>query len=123
MQIIAKLGVRKRTYMKIKEIYRKMDGKDIWEIIVSYVREHPSFTSITGIRYSATFVGSCIFIKGGTPGTKRAVEGEYLTGKDFIVAYDQVKDFPEINTSIVKPFIRRQQTPFIGLLCCAGILL
>ncbi len=109
--------------MKIRKQYREMDGKDIWEIIVSYVKEHQTFTSITGIRYSATFVGSCIFIKGGTPGTKRAKEGEYLTGKDFIEAYDRIKDFPEINTSIVKPFIKRQQTPFIGLLYCAGIVI
>lgn len=109
--------------MKIRKQYREMDGKDIWEIIVSYVKEHQTFTSVTGIRYSATFVGSCIFIKGGTPGTKRAKEGEYLTGKDFIEAYDRIKDFPEINTSIVKPFIKRQQTPFIGLLYCAGIVI
>lgn len=109
--------------MKIRKQYREMDGKDIWEIIVSYVKEHQTFTSVTGIKYSATFVGSCIFIKGGTPGTKRAKEGEYLTGKDFIEAYDRIKDFPEINTSIVKPFIKRQQTPFIGLLYCAGIVI
>lgn len=109
--------------MKIKEIYRRMDGKDIWKIIVSYVKEHPSFTSVTGIRYSATFVGSCIFVKGGKPGSQRAEKGEYLTGKDFIAAYDAVKDFPEISTSIVKPYIKRQQTPFIGLLHCAGIII
>lgn len=108
--------------MKIKYEYRDMDGAGIWEIIVSYVKSCNSFRSVTGIHYSATFVGSCIFVKGGTPGTKRADEGEYLTGKDFISAYNTVRDFPEINTSIVKPYIKRQQTPFIGLLYCAGII-
>ncbi len=109
--------------MKIKEQYRQMDGKTIWEIIVSYVKEHQYFTSVTGISYSVTFVGSCLFVKGGKPGSKRAEEGEYLTGKDFIAAYNTVKDFPEINTAIVKPCIKRQQTPFIGLLLCCGILI
>ena len=71
---------------------------------------------------SATFVGSCIFIKGGKPGTKRSVEGEYLTGKDFIAAYDIIRTFDEINTGKVKPYIRRQQTPFMGLLFSAGII-
>lgn len=108
--------------MKIKEQYRENDGREIWEIIISHVKENPSFTSVTGIRYSASFVGSCIFVKGGKPGTKRADEGEYLTGKDFIAAYDSVRKFPEINTSIVKPYIKRQQTPFIGLLHCVGII-
>lgn len=109
--------------MKIKAIYRNLDGREIWETVVSYVNEHRSFTSVTGISYSATFVGSCIFVKGGKPGTKRAVEGEYLTGKDFISAFDKIKDFPEINTSIVKPYIRHQQTLFIGLLRCTRILI
>lgn len=121
--LITILHLRKQNKtMKICDEYRGMDGEAIWEAVVSYVQKHSSFTSVTGIRYSATFVGSCIFVKGGTPGTKRADEGEYLTGKDFILAYDKVKDFPEINTSIVKPYIKRQQTPFIGLLLCSGIL-
>lgn len=109
--------------MKILEKYRTMDGTEVWETIVAYVKAHDSFTSVTGIRYSATFVGNCIFVKGGKPGTKRADDGEYLTGKDFIAAFDKVKNFPEINTSVVKPYIKRQQTPFVGLLHCAGILL
>ena len=75
-----------------------------------------------GISFNAKFVGSCIFLKGGTPGTKRAERGEYLTGKDFIAAYDTVKDWEEINTGNVKPYIKRQQTPFIALLHCAGII-
>lgn len=108
--------------MEIRKEYLEMSGADVWKIVVEYVRRHGSFTSITGIPYSATFVGSCIFIKGGTPGTKRANEGEYLTGKDFIAAYDIVKTLDEINTAKVKPYIRRQQTPFIGLLVCAGVI-
>ena len=59
---------------------------------------------------------------GSPPGTKRAVRGEYLTGKDFIAAYDTVRGWEEINTGNVKPYIRRQQTPFIALLHCAGII-
>lgn len=108
--------------MEIRKEYLDKSGAKVWQIVVDYVKKHGSFTSVTGIPYSATFVGSCIFIKGGTPGTKRAKEGEYLTGKDFIAAYDVVKTLDEINTAKVKPFIKRQQTPFIGLLVCSGVI-
>lgn len=108
--------------MKIRKEYCNWDGSRVWEEVVSYVKSHETFSSVTGIPYSATFVGSCIFIKGGTPGTKRSVEGEYLTGKDFIAAYDIIRTFDEINTGKVKPYIRRQQTPFMGLLFSAGII-
>ncbi len=108
--------------MEIRKEYLGMSGNDVWNIVVDYVRKHGSFTSVTGIRYSATFVGSCIFVKGGSPGTKRADKGEYLTGKDFIAAYDIVKTMDEINTAKVKPYIKHQQTPFIGLLVCSGVI-
>ena len=108
--------------MRIKAGYKNIDGAAAWDIVVEYVKSRGSFTSVTGITYSATFVGSCIFVKGGTPGTKRAVEGEYLTGKDFVRAYDAIKLWDFINVSQVKPYIKRQQTPFIGLLVSAGIM-
>ncbi len=108
--------------MRIKEKYRMMDGAGIWEVIVHHVIANKTITSMTGISFNATFVGNCIFLKGGTPGTKRAEKGEYLTAKDFIAAYDIVREWDEINTGNVKPYIKRQQTPFIALLHCAGIL-
>ena len=108
--------------MTINEAFRECSGEVIWQRVVAYVNEKKAFTSVTGISYSATFVGSCIFIKGGTPGTKRAEEGEYLTGKDFIYAWEKIKGLELINTAKVKPFIKRQQTPFIGLLICSGVL-
>lgn len=108
--------------MRIKAGYKNIDGAAAWDIVVEYVKSRGSFTSVTGITYSATFVGSCIFVKGGTPGTKRAVEGEYLTGKDFVRAYDAIKSWDFINVSQVKPYIKRQQTPFIGLLVSCGIM-
>lgn len=108
--------------MRIKAGYKNIDGAAAWDIVVEYVKSRGSFTSVTGITYNATFVGSCIFVKGGTPGTKRAVEGEYLTGKDFVRAYDAIKSWDFINVSQVKPYIKRQQTPFIGLLVSAGIM-
>ncbi len=108
--------------MRIKAGYKNLDGAAAWDIVVEYVKSRGSFTSVTGITYSATFVGSCIFVKGGTPGTKRAVEGEYLTGKDFVRAYDAIKSWDFINVSQVKPYIKRQQTPFIGLLVSCGIM-
>lgn len=107
--------------MYIKEEYLHAEGKEIWNIVVDYVLEHGEFRSVTGIPYAASFVGSCIFLKGGK-GSKRANEGEYLTGKDFITAFDKVKTLDVINTAKVKPYIKRQQTPFIGLLVCAGII-
>ena len=108
--------------MKIKEKYKERDGAEVWEEVVRHVRAHKEITTVTGITFNATFVGSCIFLKGGTPGTKRAERGEYLTGKHFIAAYDTVRDWEDINTGNVKPYIKRQQTPFIALLHCAGII-
>ena len=108
--------------MKIKENFKHFDGKAAWEHVVEYVKACGSVTTMKGITFSAKFVGSCIFLKGGTPGTKRYERGEYLTGKDFIAAYDTVRDWDEINTGNVKPYIKRQQTPFIALLHCSGII-
>ena len=109
-------------FMKIKDGYRDFDGAMAWEVVVEYVKDHKEIITVTGKTFDATFVGSCLFLKGGTPGTKRAERGEYLTGKDFIAAYDTVRGWDEINTGNVKPYIKRQQSPFIALLHCAGIL-
>lgn len=108
--------------MHIKEEYKSFDGRQAWDAVVAYVNATGIIRTVSGLELDAKFVGSCIFIKGGTPGTKRAVKGEYLTGKDFIAAYDTIKDWDEINTGNVKPYIKRQQTPFIALLHNAGIL-
>lgn len=108
--------------MHIREEYKSYDGQSAWMTIVEYVKENGHIRTVSGIELDAKFVGSCIFIKGGTPGTKRAEKGEYLTGKDFIAAYDTVRTWDEINTGNVKPYIKRQQTPFIALLHNAGIL-
>lgn len=109
--------------MRIKEEFRSLNGAQVWERVVHYVIINHEIKSVTGLKMKATFVGSCIFIQGGTPGTKRADKGEYLTAKDFIHAYDAIKDWDNINTGTVKPYIKRQQTPFIALLYCAGILI
>jgi len=108
--------------MKIKENFRHFDGKAAWEHVVDYVKANGTVTTMKGITFGAKFVGSCIFLKGGNPGTKRYERGEYLTGKDFVAAYDIVKEWEEINTGNVKPHIKRQQTPFIALLYNSGIL-
>lgn len=108
--------------MKINDRYKNLDGKAVWEIVVEYVKSNSTITTLTGISFNATFVGSCLFLKGGRPGTKRAEKGEYLTGKDFIATYDIIRNWDDIHTGNVKPYIKRQQTPFIALLHCAGIL-
>lgn len=108
--------------MKIKDKYRDLDGRQAWEMVVKHIIVNKEVTTITGISFTATFVGSCLFLKGGTPGTKRAEKGEYLTAKDFIATYDKIRNWEDIHTGNVKPFIKRQQTPFIALLHCAGIL-
>lgn len=110
------------VFMKIRNKFKDFDGAMAWEVVVEYVKGHKEITTVTGKTFDATFVGSCLFLKGGTPGTKRAERGEYLTGKDFIAAYDTVRGWDEINTGNVKPYIKRQQSPFIALLHCAGIL-
>ena len=108
--------------MKINEKFKDFDGRMAWEHVVRHVENHDTITTVTGITLNVHFVGNCIFIKGGTPGTKRAEKGEYLTGKDFVSAYDTVREWEDIHTGNVKPYIKRQQTPFIALLHCAGIL-
>lgn len=108
--------------MKIQENFKDFDGRMAWQHVVGYVKANGKVTTMTGITFNARFVGNCIFLKGGVPGTKRFEKGEYLTGKDFINAYDTVKEWENINTGNVKPHIKRQQTPFIALLHCSGIL-
>lgn len=108
--------------MKIAERFKDIDGAKAWDVVVHHVIANKNITTISGITFTAKFVGNCLFLKGGRPGTKRAERGEYLTAKDFIAAFDIVKDWDDIHTGNVKPYIKRQQTPFIALLCCAGIL-
>lgn len=108
--------------MKISEKHKGIDGMKAWSIVVDYVKEHEEIRTVSGLSLHVKFVGNCIFLKGGTAGTKRAEKGEYLTGKDFMAAFDSVRDWPDINTGNVKPYIKRQQTPFIALLYSAGIL-
>lgn len=112
----------KPAFMKIKDEFKHIDGTGVWQLVVKHIKMDKNVTTVTGITFEAVFVGSCIFLKGGKPGTKRAEKGEYLTAKDFIRAYDIVKTWDEINTGNVKPYIRRQQSPFIALLHNAGIL-
>ncbi len=108
--------------MKIRDEHISKSALEVWQIIVDYVIAKGSFTYVTGINYSAKFVGSCIRVRGGSPGTKRAGRGDYLTAKDFVKAYDVLKTFEEFNTNTIKPYISRLQTPFVGLLVCAGII-
>lgn len=108
--------------MRIKNEYSDCTAQEIWEIVAGFVLDNGCFHSITGIDYSAKFVGSCIFFKGGKPGSQRAEKGEYLTGKDFIRAYNDIKAAGTFTIKSVKPLIKRQHTPFIGVLMSAGII-
>ena len=108
--------------MKISDKFKDYDGAAAWDVVVNHVMVNRTITTLTGICFDATFVGNCLFLKGGRPGTKRADKGEYLTSKDFIRTYDICRHWDDIHTGNVKPYIKRQQTPFIALLVCAGIL-
>ena len=108
--------------MKISDKFKDADGKAAWEAVVRHVDSDSTITTVTGISFNARFVGNCLFLKGGRPGTKRAEKGEYLTSKDFIATYDIIRHWDNIHTGNVKSLIKRQQTPFIALLHCAGIL-
>ena len=44
--------------MEIRKEYLDKSGAEVWQIVVDYVKKHGGFTSVTGIPYSATFVGS-----------------------------------------------------------------
>lgn len=78
--------------MKINEKFKDFDGRMAWEHVVRHVENHDTITTVTGITLNVHFVGSCIFIKGGTPGTKRAEKGEYLTGRDLYLHMTRSED-------------------------------
>ncbi len=53
--------------MKIKNDFRHLDGKQAWETVIAHVMADNVVTTVTGLSFTATFVGNCIFLKGGTP--------------------------------------------------------
>ena len=53
--------------MKIKNDFRHLDGKQAWETVIAHVMADNVVTTVTGLSFTATFVGNYIFLKGGTP--------------------------------------------------------
>ena len=106
--------------MKINRKYQGETALRIWETLCEYVEASRGFRSVSGIDYRAEVRHNAIFYKGGCG--RRAEAGEYFDRTTFLRAYDSICALPEINTCTVKPFLNRRQTPFIGLLLSAGIL-
>lgn len=108
--------------MKIKREYEKAPGSMIWDIVIAYIKKNGQFESVTGLKYSAEIRDASINYKGGTERSARATKGESISKDAFIDAFEQSRSLKCINTSKVKPIIRWQQSPFVGLLKSAGII-
>ncbi|MBP6066849.1 MAG: hypothetical protein KA519_02045 [Bacteroides sp.] len=108
--------------MRVKSEYEKASGFEIWDIAVDYINKNKVFESIRGVRYEASASGESIDYKGGLLGSKRATEGESMNKQLFVSAYNKVSNLDCINTTNVKPYIDRKQSPFVGLLKSAGII-
>lgn len=108
--------------MKIRHEYERVPDLEIWNIVVAYIKENRQFMSVTGVKYNAMATADSVDYKGGKEGCNRAMKGESI-GKDlFISALNQIRTLECINTSNVKPYINRKQSPFVGLLHSAGII-
>lgn len=108
--------------VRIKNEYAKISNLEAWDIVVSYVNMNNSFTSTTGIKYKAYASDGFINYIGGRPESKRATVGESISKQLFITAFSEVRKLDCINTKSIKPYINRQQSPFVGLLKSAGII-
>ena len=51
--------------MKISDKFKDADGAAAWDAVVKYVMVNRTITTLTGISFDATFVGNCLFLKGG----------------------------------------------------------
>ena len=110
--------------MKVKKEYIDLAPAKIWDLIVDHINTNGKFFSVTGIEYKSKVLGlggdQQIHFIGGSGGI-RGTEGETIGKYKFINAYKEVCN-DEISTASVESYIKRQQTPFVGLLSSAGII-
>lgn len=113
----------------IKDEYKKMDTEDIWSKIIEYLSKNKHFTSVTGIDYEAKIHADYIFFQGGrNEECNRATKGDKITHKEFIEAFDSIREHDFFNTNLLKklkivtvPFSYKR-APFVGLLYSVGII-
>jgi len=110
--------------MKWNHKYRSMNGEDVWNIVIQFIKGSKCFQSVRGISYEAEISDTHISYKGGEG--KRGSKGEEISKIDFVKAFDMIKSLDKINTNTIRNKIPntlyRKRTPFIGLLFSAGII-
>ncbi len=105
--------------MKVKNKYKRMSANEIWNVVIAYIDKNKQFLSSTGtVKYNAIATFDFIEYKGGKNGSVRAMNGESISRNQFISIFRQIHDME----CIVKPYIDRRQSPFVGLLKSAGII-
>lgn len=106
--------------MKVKNEYERTSSLEIWNMVVAYINKNKQFTSATGVKYDALVKDESINYKGGSG--KESTDGESISKRCFISAYNEVRRLECINTKTVKPYIDKRQSPFVGLLRSVGII-
>lgn len=100
-----------------------LNGNMAWAAAADYIARNSHFRSVTGITYQAELRNDLIAYRGGN---RNNGEEETIARKDFIEAFNAMRNIDEINTNTIKRLITntlyRKRTPFIGLLYSAEIL-
>lgn len=118
-----------RVKYYIKDEYKKMDTEEIWSKIIDYLSKNKHFSSVTGINYDVQIYADHIFFQGGKDeDCSRATKGEKITHKEFIEAFDSIRQYEFFNTNLLKklkivtvPFSYKR-APFVGLLNSVGVI-
>lgn len=118
-----------RVKYYIKDEYKEMDTDQIWSKIIEYLSKNKHFASVTGIDYEAKIQDDHIFFQGGKDeNCSRATKGETITHKEFIEAFNSLRQYVFFNTTLLKelkivtvPFSYKR-APFVGLLNSVGII-
>ena len=105
---------------KIELENRQKSCDEIWKKITEYLEKEGHFESVNGVKYTVTSILEArINYRGDKKGTRRG-KGETMTIDEFFAAFDPIRE-REFNTTIVKEFIDRKQSPFVGLLLSVGL--
>lgn len=98
-------------------ITKNLTGSNVWELVTKQIDQKGKIKSSRGIIYKSRFDADNIYYKGGD---RNKGEEESIAKKDFIQAFEAVKNLDKINTNTIKKLvptsIYRKRTPFIAML-------
>ena len=101
-----------------------VNGDLAWAIVAYNINHKHCFESVTGIVYEARVEGNTIYYKGSD---RNNGEDEDISKVDFCIAFEKIKDLPEINTNTIKDVIDssvyRKRSPLIGMLYSFKIIM